>query len=101
MSVMQSFMETIAQYLKKGRPILIEGRLKLDTWDDKQTNQKRSKLGIILETFQFLDAGQGRDNDGTPPDASRPNRPATGAAAVPPPTSEPDGMPPEEDDVPF
>jgi len=93
--------ETIAQYLKKGRPILIEGRLKLDTWDDKQTNQKRSKLGIILETFQFLDAGQGRDNAGTPPDASRPNRPATGAAPVPPPPSEPDGMPPEEDDVPF
>src|SRR5882762_10819578 len=36
--------EVIAQYLKKGRPILIEGRLKLDQWDDKQTGQKRSKL---------------------------------------------------------
>src|SRR5258708_26333939 len=40
--------ETISQYMRKGRPILIEGRLKLDTWDDKQTGQKRSKMGVIL-----------------------------------------------------
>src|SRR4051794_1493601 len=39
--------ETIAQYCKKGRPILIEGRLRQDTWDDKQTGQKRTKLGIV------------------------------------------------------
>src|SRR5215204_1171758 len=50
--------EVIGQYLKKGRPIFIEGRLKLDTWDDKQTNQKRSKLKIVLESFQFLDGGR-------------------------------------------
>src|ERR1700745_340831 len=43
--------ETIGKYLKKGRPILIEGRLKYETWDDKQTNQKRSRLGVIAETF--------------------------------------------------
>src|SRR5678810_774584 len=49
--------ETIGQYLKKGRPILIEGRLRLDTWDDKQTQQKRSKLGVVLESFSFLDSG--------------------------------------------
>ena len=36
--------ETLGQYMKKGRPIMIEGRLRLDTWEDKQTNQKRSKL---------------------------------------------------------
>src|SRR5438132_8640463 len=48
--------EVIAQYFKKGRPILIEGRLRYDTWDDKQTNQKRSKLGVVLETFQFMDS---------------------------------------------
>jgi len=52
--------ETIGQYLKKGRPIMVEGRLKLDQWDDKQTGQKRSKLGIVLENFQFLDSrGEG------------------------------------------
>src|SRR5687768_1447043 len=52
--------ETISQYLKKGRPILVEGRLKLDQWDDKQTNQKRSRLGVVLEGFQFLDSGGGQ-----------------------------------------
>jgi single-strand DNA-binding protein len=93
--------ETIAQYLKKGRPILIEGRLKLDTWDDKQTNQKRSKLGIVLESFQFLDAaGQGQGREGGTPSENRPSRPAA-SAPMPPPPSEPEGMPPEEDDVPF
>ena len=39
--------ENVAQYMKKGRPILIEGRLRLDQWDDKQTGQKRSKLGVV------------------------------------------------------
>src|SRR5215831_20058533 len=51
--------EVIGQYLKKGRPILIEGRLRLDQWDDKQTGQKRSKLGVVLESFQFMDSGRG------------------------------------------
>src|SRR5262245_35129878 len=36
--------ETLSNYMKKGRPIMIEGRLRLDTWEDKQTNQKRSRL---------------------------------------------------------
>ncbi|MEY4198954.1 MAG: hypothetical protein RLZZ265_694, partial [Verrucomicrobiota bacterium] len=49
--------EVISQYLRKGRSILIEGRLKLDQWDDKQTGQKRSKLGVVLESFSFLDGG--------------------------------------------
>ena len=52
--------EVIGQYLKKGRPVMIEGRLKLDQWDDKQTGQKRSKLGVTLEGFQFIDSrGEG------------------------------------------
>src|SRR5688572_29616228 len=49
--------ETIGQYLKKGRPILIEGRLRLETWDDKTTQQKRSRLGVVMESFQFIDSG--------------------------------------------
>jgi len=56
--------ETIGQFLRKGRPILIEGRLRLDTWDDKQTQQKRSRLGVVLETFTFLDSGGTRDGGG-------------------------------------
>lgn len=50
--------ETITKHLKKGRPVLIEGRLKLDQWDDKTTGQKRSRLGVILESFQFIDSKQ-------------------------------------------
>src|SRR3954470_13541421 len=48
--------EVISQYLKKGRPILMEGRLKLDQWEDKNTKQKQSKLKVVLEGFQFMDS---------------------------------------------
>src|SRR5947208_4229549 len=41
--------EIAGEYLKKGRPVFIEGRLQLDTWDDKQSGQKRSKLRVIGE----------------------------------------------------
>lgn len=50
--------ETIAQYLKKGRPILLEGRIRQESWTDKATQQKRSKIGVVLESFTFLDGGQ-------------------------------------------
>ena len=52
--------ETISQYLKKGRPVLIEGRLKLDQWDDKTTGRKQQRLGVTLESFTFLDSGDKR-----------------------------------------
>lgn len=54
--------EVITKYMRKGRPIMVEGRLKLDQWESND-GQKRSKLGVVLETFQFLgsrdDAGSG------------------------------------------
>jgi len=53
--------ELIAKYCAKGRPLFIEGRLKFEQWDDKTTQQKRSKLKIVVENFQFLggrDAGE-------------------------------------------
>jgi single-strand DNA-binding protein len=93
--------ETIGQYLKKGRPILIEGRLRLDQWDDKQTGQKKSRLGVVLETFQFLDSGNRAEGiPGAAPAASRP-RPAAATASAPAADSEPDAPPHEGDDVPF
>ena len=91
--------ELIGQYFKKGRPILMEGRLKYDTWDDKQTNQKRSKLGVVMESFQFLDSRSGEGGASGAGAASRPARPAPGSSDPPP--SEPEGPAPEEDDVPF
>ena len=50
--------EIAGEYLKKGRPVFIEGRLQLDSWDDKQTGQKRSKLKVIGETMQLLSRGR-------------------------------------------
>src|SRR5256885_14508233 len=76
--------EVIAQYFKKGSPILVEGRLRLDQWDDKQTGQKRSKLGVVLEGFSFLDSN--RNEGGGPADGGRPrptSAPATTAGSAP------------------
>jgi single-strand DNA-binding protein len=90
--------EVIAQYMKKGRPLLIEGRLKLDSWEDKNTKQKVSKLKVVLESFSFIDSNRGdAGGEGSAP-APRP-RPATPSAPAGEPV-EGDG-PPESDDVPF
>ena len=95
--------EVIAQYLRKGRPLLVEGRLKLDQWEDKTTHQKQSKLKVVLESFSFLDSGGGRTGEpGAAPDASRNRAPAAAPAPAPASTmSEAEGSNPEEDDVPF
>jgi len=49
--------ESCRQYLAKGRAVLIEGRLKLDTWDDQATGQKRSKHSIVADRVVFLASG--------------------------------------------
>jgi single-strand DNA-binding protein len=90
--------ENVGQYMRKGSPILIEGRLRLDQWDDKQTGQKRSKLGVVAETVQFLGSGGGRGGESGGEPASR--RPAAAVPAASSPESEPDS-PPDHDDVPF
>lgn len=51
--------ELAGQYLAKGKPVMFEGRLKLDQWDDKETGKKRSKLGVIVESMQFLGSPSG------------------------------------------
>lgn len=51
--------ELAQQYLAKGRPVYIEGRLQLDIWDDKETGKKRSKMRVIGENMQFLSSGTG------------------------------------------
>jgi len=95
--------EIAGEYLKKGRPVFIEGRLQLDTWDDKQTGQKRSKLKVVGEAMQLMGSrgdgggggGSGGETGGGAPPASR--------QAAPPkqkPPTDPD-LEPEEDDIPF
>jgi single-strand DNA-binding protein len=88
--------ENVGQYMRKGRPILVEGRLKLDQWDDKQTGQKKSKLGVVAETVQFLGAAPGAGEGGAPA-APRAARPAAAASAP----ESGDSESPHEDDVPF
>jgi len=57
--------EVAGEYLSKGRPVLIEGRLQLDTWEDKQSGQKRSKLRVVGEQMQMLGSrGEGGGGQG-------------------------------------
>ncbi len=51
--------ELAGQYLHKGRPVFIEGRLQMDSWEDKATGQKRSRLRVVGENIQFLDRREG------------------------------------------
>ena len=90
--------EVIGQYMKKGRPLLVEGRLKQDTWEDKNTKQKQSKLKVVLESFSFIDSNRGSGEGGDAPAGSRP-RPA--ASSAPAPEAGGDSEPPHDDDVPF
>ena len=55
--------ELVAQYLTKGRRALVQGRLRQDSWDDKETGKKRSKVEVIAFDVTFLDGPSG-DNGG-------------------------------------
>jgi single-strand DNA-binding protein len=69
--------ETIAKYCTKGRPLYVEGRLKLDQWEDKNTKEKRSRMKVVLEQFQFLGDGRGGSapsGAGDAPAAASPER---------------------------
>ena len=96
--------ESIQQYLTKGRPIFVEGRLQLDSWDDKETGKKRSKLRVIGESFQFIDSkpgggGGGGDYSERPQQSSsapqQRSGPPQGASAAPANDYQ------EDDDIPF
>lgn len=67
--------EVAGEYLSKGRPVLIEGRLQLDTWDDRETGKKRSKLRVVCENMQMLgsrgDGGGAGGGGGRPAGANR------------------------------
>jgi len=56
--------ENIAKYCTKGRPLFVEGRLRLDQWEDKTTKEKRSRMKVVCDNFQFL--GSGRAEGGAP-----------------------------------
>ena len=77
--------ETCAEFLEKGRKVHIEGRLSLDTWEDKESGQKRSKLKVTADNVQFLSSA-GSNGNSSKPQAS----PVAAASA-----------PAESDEVPF
>lgn len=56
--------EIAAQYLAKGRPVFIEGRLQQDSWEDKQTGQRRSRIRIVAENLQLLGGRDGGSRQG-------------------------------------
>jgi single-strand DNA-binding protein len=100
--------ETISQYMSKGRPIFIEGRLKYDTWET-QDGQKRSKLRVVCENFQFL-GGRGEGGGGPAPQQQRPQQNPQQQARRPQQQSRPQEpsvqeSPPDDDfnldDIPF
>ena len=84
--------EVMNQYLSKGRPVFIEGRLKLDQWQDKEGNN-RSKLRVVVENFQFVDSKPG----GAGP--AKESEPAY--TASPADTGGAQHEPVAEDDIPF
>mgnify|MGYP003526171482 CR=1 FL=1 len=74
--------EIAGEYLGKGRPVLIEGRLHQDSWEDKETGQKRSKMKVIAESMQLLGSrdgggGSGNSGGGSSTAGNSPNRSAT------------------------
>lgn len=106
--------EVLNQYLRKGRPVYVEGRLKLDQWQDKEGNS-RSKLKVVVETFQFIDSkggdgeggggggGGGNYNRSPSQGQQRPpqqQRPAQSSPQQQQPPSEP-YQPVDEDNIPF
>lgn len=89
--------EIIGQYMSKGRPIFIEGRLEFRTWEAKDGSGKRSKLDVMVESFQFI-GSQRREDGGAPAQA-----PGRGAERAPAKSAAEEAPPPFdfEEDVPF
>lgn len=99
--------ETIAKYVTKGRPLYVEGRLRLDQWEDKNTKEKRSRMKVVLEQFQFLGDSRGGGGGGGPASSSEFDQTGGGSPErhAPPPRSsgpaKPAGGDNVEEDVPF
>jgi single-strand DNA-binding protein len=91
--------EIAGEYLKKGRPIFIEGRLQLDTWDDKQSGQKRSKLRVIGETMQLL--GSRPAGTGAPAEGGEEDRQSRAGKTTAPPAKSSAPADPGDDEIPF
>lgn len=80
--------ENVSKYLEKGSPIFLEGRLKFEQWDDKQSGQKRSKMKVIAESVQFI-GGAKKQGSGNPSGYQEQDNPTY--SATPPRVNQPAG----------
>lgn len=96
--------ENVGEYLKKGRPVFIEGRLQLDSWEDKQSGQKRNKLKVVADNVQFLGSrgGAGAGGGGSEEsDEGARSRPASGGSRSAPPPKNAGPAELDDDEIPF
>lgn len=91
--------ETCNDYLSKGRPVFIEGRLQLDQWEDKESGQKRSKMRVRAERVQFLGGGKREDGEGYRNGGGSSERPSSRQTA--PARDEPSFDDVDSEDIPF
>jgi single-strand DNA-binding protein len=91
--------EVAGEYLKKGRPVFVEGRLQLDSWDDKTSGQKRTKLKVIGENMQMLGSPRGGAGGGGGDEESGSSAPRSSSRPAPPPKAAPSA--PDDDEIPF
>lgn len=101
--------EIVSEYVEKGKPILVSGKLKQETWEDKETHKKRSKITIVAEEMQLLGSKEGSRTPSREPEGRssgrQESRPAQrGERPQPPPSNKPPVDPDldvESDDIPF
>jgi single-strand DNA-binding protein len=92
--------EVAGEYLKKGRPVFVEGRLQLDSWDDKTSGQKRTKLKVIGENMQMLGSARGgAAGSGGGDEEGGSSAPRSSSRPAPPPKAAPSA--PDDDEIPF
>ena len=75
--------EAVARFFSKGRPIFVEGRLKLDQWESKE-GEKRSALRVVLENFEFVDSGKSDQSSHDTPSLSSPSTPPSSSPQIDP-----------------
>jgi single-strand DNA-binding protein len=102
--------ENMSKFFSKGRPVLVEGRLKLDQWEDKDGGGKRSKIKVVIENFHFVDSkpgggGSGGSGGGAEFEGSSSPAPQRAPVGAGRPAGKPAAAAPEdniqEDDIPF
>jgi len=75
--------EAVARFFSKGRPIFVEGRLKLDQWESKE-GEKRSALRVVLDNFEFVDSGKSDQSSHDTPSLSSPSTPPSSSPQIDP-----------------